>query len=107
MPRSAATQTRLELLGSTSTALIGRVGRPDEKSVQWLPPSSVRKTRPPPMVENVTQIRLRFAGSTKNPLIQALALGRVSSLAADHAVPVQLMRNSRPTLVPTQRLSGL
>ena len=35
---------------SISTVLIGRVGRPGVRSVQWLPPSSERKTRPPPVV---------------------------------------------------------
>src|SRR6185312_15916241 len=88
-------------------ALIGRFGKPAERSNHDNPPLSDLNTRPPPTEDEVAHMRLRLLASTKRSLIHAPLLGDVSNVAADHAAPVQLMRYTLPSVVPTYTLFGL
>ena len=87
-----ATHTRLAFRESISIAFTGRFGRPADTSVQFVPALSERKTRPPPIVEHVTQIRFRFGALTRMSLTLAPERGVVSAVSAPHAVPDQFVR---------------
>src|SRR5262249_21181757 len=90
-PRSADTQTRLLLVLSTATELIGSPDSPAVQLFQIVPPSSDRNTLPlsaavvPSSVDMVTQIRLLSDGSTTIALMRA-ARGQVSSGRGDAVV---------------------
>src|SRR4249920_4167999 len=98
---------RWRFAGSTSTAFIGRSGRPAVQSVHEEPPLSDRNTRPPPKVRYVAQTRGVGAESAYRSLTNAPVRGVVSAASAPQAAPFHVVRYTRPSVVPTYTTSGL
>src|SRR5262249_15000002 len=88
-------------------ALMGSPGSVPVRSVQDMPPSSDRQTRPPPPVVLVAHMRPVPPASAARSLITGLpGRGLASAVSAAQAPELKLVRRTRPSFRPTRTVSG-